>query len=136
MEITKRIDNVQQLIEIQVSGEVIGEGSQQIIQQAIVEAYDSDYREMVLDLRKVSFDPSTSLFRLHSLLQIFKSVILQKELRVAVLFNTGNATQWMYLDKAVGFDGITMRYFTDRKAALLGARLLHGSRHVPALPSV
>ncbi len=134
MKITKRIDNEKQLIEIKVSGNVSENGSRNIIQSAIVEAYGSDYREMVLDLQEVNFDPSTALFRLHCLLQVFKSVILQKELRVAILFKTGDDTQWMYLNKAEEFEGITLRYFTDRKAALLGARLFAiPSRIPPAL---
>jgi hypothetical protein len=118
MNITNHIDTVRQRLEIRVAGRIGAENACGIIQHAIVEAYGSNYREVALDLRQASLDHSTSLFRLHSLLQLFKAIILQKDLRVTVLFSMDNAEQWMYLDKAEEFDGITMRYFTNREAAL------------------
>lgn len=117
MTITNHIDTHQQRIEIRVAEHISAESAFGIIQHAIVEAYGSQQRELVLDLRAASFDPAASLFRLHSLLQSFKSVILQKALRVIVLFASGDAEQWMSLDRAEDFDGITLRYFTDREAA-------------------
>ena len=118
MNITTHNDSEHQRLEIRVAGRIGNENACGIIQHAIVEAYGSNYREVALDLRQASFDHSTSLFRLHSLLQLFKAIIMQKDLRVTVLFSMGNAEQWMYLDKAEEFDGITMRYFTNREAAL------------------
>ncbi len=118
MNITNHIDSEHQRLEIRVAGRIGNENACGIIQHAIVEAYGSNYRELVLDLRQASLDHSTSLFRLHSLLQLFKAIILQKDLRVTVLFSVGNAEQWMYLDKAEEFDGINMRYFTQRESAL------------------
>jgi hypothetical protein len=118
MNITNHIDSERQRLEIRVTGQIGAENACGIIQHAIVEAYGSNYRELALDLRQAGFDHSTALFRLHSLLQLFKAIILQKDLRVTVLFNVDNAEQWMYLDKAEEFDGITMRYFTNREAAL------------------
>jgi hypothetical protein len=118
MNITNHIDSEHQRLEIRVAGRIGNENACGIIQHAIVEAYGSNYREVALDLRQASFDHSTSLFRLHSLLQLFKAIILQKDLRVTVLFSVGNAEQCMYLDKAEEFDGINMRYFTKRESAL------------------
>ena len=118
MNITNHIDSEHQRLEIRVAGRIGNENACGIIQHAIVEAYGSNYREVALDLRQASFAPSTSLFRLHSLLQLFKAIILQKDLRVTVLFSVGNAEQWVYLDKAEEFDGINMRCFTKRESAL------------------
>ena len=118
MNVTSHIDNLGRKLEIRVGGRIDADNACGIIQHAIVEAYGSEFRELVLDLRGAEFDHKASLFRLHSLLQVFKSVILQKELRVTVLFGWDEAEQWVSLDKAAEFDGITMRYFTNREAAL------------------
>lgn len=118
MNVTSHIDNLGRKLEIRVGGRIDADNACGIIQHAIVEAYGSEFRELVLDLRRAEFDHTASLFRLHSLLQVFKSVILQKELRVTVLFGSDEAEQWVSLDKAAEFDGITMRYFTNREAAL------------------
>jgi len=118
MLITNYIDAQQQQLEIQVVGRIDAANACGVIQHAIVEAYGSEYRRLVLDLRQADFDHSTALFRLHSLLQVFKSVILHKGVRITVLFSLENTEQWMSLDKAEEFDGITMRYFTNREAAL------------------
>ena len=118
MNATSHIDNLGRKLEIRVGGRIGADNACGIIQHAIVEAYGSEFRELVLDLRGAEFDHTASLFRLHSLLQVFKSVILQKELRVTVLFGSDEAEQWVSLDKAAEFDGITMRYFTNREAAL------------------
>ncbi len=123
MNITHRINNEQQLIEIQFSGHVNGESAHKIIQRAMVKVHGSDFREVVLDLQKVVFEDAGSMFRLHSLVQVFKSILLQKELRVTILFKVEDDARWMFLEKAAEFEGINMRYFTNRKAALLGARL-------------
>lgn len=118
MNVTSHIDNLGRKLEIRVGGRIGADNACGIIQHAIVEAYGSEFRELVLDLHGAEFDHTASLFRLHSLLQVFKSVILQKELRVTVLFGSDEAEQWVSLDKAAEFDGITMRYFTNREAAL------------------
>lgn len=118
-----KINNEQQLIEIQFSGHVNGERAHKIIQRAMVKVHGSDFQEVVLDLRNVIFENSTSMFRLHSMVQVFKSILLQKALRVTIIFNEEDGARWMFLEKATEFEGINMRYFTDRKAALLGARL-------------
>ena len=124
MHITHQIDDEQQRIEIRVAGRIGAENACGIIQHAIVETYGNAYRELVLDLRQAWFDTSDQLFRLHWLLQMFKKVILQKDLRITVLFQLDEHEQWMCLDKAVDFDGLTLRYFTNRDAALqfLGRR--------------
>jgi hypothetical protein len=118
MQITNHIDSTCQRFEIRVAGKISADNALGIIQHAIVEAYGGDYRELVLDLRQARFDHSATLFRLHSLLQTFKLIILQKNLRITVLFSMDDAEHWMYLDKAEEFEGINMRYFTNREAAL------------------
>ena len=118
MLITNHIDAGQQQLEIRVVGRIDAANACGVIQHAIVEAYGSDYRRMVLDLRRADFDHSASLFRLHSLLQVFQSLILHKGVRITVLFSLEYTEQWMSLDKAEEFDGITMRYFTNREAAV------------------
>lgn len=119
MQISNRIDESGQRIEIQVAGRIGAENAYGIIQHAIVEAYGNTYGELVLDLRQAWLDTTGQIFHLHSLLQMFKKVILQKELRITVLFRQDEDEQWMYLDKAGDFDGITLRYFTSREDALL-----------------
>ncbi|MGD9946969.1 MAG: hypothetical protein AB7U29_00660 [Desulfobulbus sp.] len=118
MQLNNSIDKSGQRIEIQVAGRIGAENACGIIQHAIVEAYGNSYRELVLDLRQAWFDTTDQVFRLHSLLQMFKKVILQKELRITVLFHQDEGEQWMHLGKADDFDGITLRYFTNRDAAL------------------
>ncbi|MDD2463841.1 MAG: hypothetical protein PHI97_07560 [Desulfobulbus sp.] len=119
MQLFNAIDESGQRLEIQVAGRIGAENACGIIQHAIVEAYGNTYRELVLDLRRAWFDSTDQIFRLHSLLQMFKKVILQRELRITVLFYQDEGEQWMHLDKAEDFDGITLRYFTNREAALL-----------------
>lgn|GEM_PF-3368118 len=123
MKIVHQINNEQQLIEIQFYGHAREESAHKIIQRAMVKVYGGDFQEVVLDLRKVTFEKSSSTFRLHSLVEVFKSVLLQKELQVTLMFDNEDGARWMFFKKAAEFDGITMRYFTNRKAALLGARL-------------
>lgn len=118
MQISNRIDDSGQRIEIQVVGRIGTENAYGIIQHAIVEAYGNTYGELVLDLRQAWLDTTGQIFHLHSLLLMFKKVILQKELRITVLFQQDEGEQWMSLDKAVDFDGITLRYFTSREDAL------------------
>ena len=126
MKITNRITDNQERIEITVAGHISQENACGIIQYAISEVLGQPFKELVLDLRKALFPFPMALFRLHSLMQIFKNVVLQNELRVTILFHNGNTEQWMYLDKASEFDGINMKYFTSKKAAL---QFLSTDRH-------
>ena len=118
MQLINSIDESGQRIKIKVAGRIGAESARSIIQHAIVEAYGNTYRELVLDLRQAWFDSTDQIFRLHSLLQMFKKVIMQKEMRITVLFSLDEGEQWMHLVKADDFDGITLRYFTNREAAL------------------
>jgi hypothetical protein len=116
MKITTTIDNDRQRIEILVSGTITAENTFGIIQYAIVESLSNNYRELTLDLRGARFDHATSMFRLHTLLQFFKSVILQKELQVTILFKKDSTEQWMQFGKAAECAGINMRSFINRQA--------------------
>lgn len=118
MKITNRISENQECLKIVVTGDISQENACGIVQYAITEVYEQDFKEMVLDMRKAFFPFPVALFRLHSLMQIFKHVILKKELRVTILFHNDNTEQWMYLDKASEFEGINMKYFTSRQTAL------------------
>lgn len=126
MKVTNRITDNQERIEITVAGHISQENACGIIQYAISEVLGQPFKELVLDLRKALFPFPMALFRLHSLMQIFKNVVLQNELRVTILFHNGNTEQWMYLDKASEFDGINMKYFTSPKAAM---QFLSTDRH-------
>lgn len=117
MTIDKHADKDRHLIEIRVTGEVNGEGGYGIFQHAIVEAHDAQCRELILDLRQASLGRSPHLFRLQSLIQIFKTVILRKDIRVTVLVSTDASEQWTSMDRAAEFDGITLRSCTSRQAA-------------------
>ena len=118
MKITNRISENQERLEIVVTGDISQENACGIVQYAITEVYDQDFKEMILDMRKACFPFPIALFRLHSLMQIFKYVILKKELRVTILFHNDYTEPWMHLDKAPEFEGINMKYFTSRQAAL------------------
>ena len=117
MNITTHIDSKRRRIAIRVAGRVGAESAYGILHHTIVEAYGNDCRELILDLRQADFVPSAALFRLHSLLQMFKTVILHKEVQITILFSTDKAEQWMHLDKAVDFAGINVRFFTNQMAA-------------------
>lgn len=123
MKITHHIKHEQGLIEIQFSGHVNEESAHKIIQRAMVKVHGSDFQEVVLDLCKVTFENPSSMLRLHSVIKVFKSVLMQKELLVTIMFNTEDGARWLFLERAAEFEGINMRCFTNRKAALLGARL-------------
>lgn len=123
MKIVHQINNELQLVKIMFYGHAREESAHKIIQRAMVKVFGGDFQEVVLDLRKVIFEKSSSTFRLHSLVEVFKSVLLQKELQVTIMFDLEDGARWMFFEKVAKFDGITMRYFTNRKAALLGARL-------------
>jgi len=121
--ITHHIKHAQRLIEIQFSGYDNEESAHKIIQRAMVKVHGSDVQEVLLDLRNVTFKNPSSMLRLHSVIKVFKSILMQKELLVTIMFNTEDGARWLFLEKATEFEGINVRCFTNRKAALLGARL-------------
>lgn len=65
----------------------------------MVKVYAGDFQEVVLDLRKVTFEKSSSMFRLHSLIEVFKSVLLQKKLQVTITFDMEDGARWMFFKK-------------------------------------
>jgi hypothetical protein len=118
MKITNCIDNQGQRIEIRVAGQIGAENICGIIQHAIVEAYCNTFEELVLDLRQAKLDTPEQFCRLQSLLEMFRKVILQKDLRITVLFRQGEGDQLVHLNKAADFDGITLRSFINRDASI------------------
>ena len=115
MQITNHIDPGQQRIEISVSGPVTQDNACGLIQYAIAELEGNRYREAMLDLRHVSANHPITLFRLHALMQVFKGIIMRKNMHLAILFNEENREQWIFLDRAANCDGINMKYFTNRQ---------------------
>ncbi|ADW19146.1 hypothetical protein Despr_3013 [Desulfobulbus propionicus DSM 2032] len=117
MHISNHIDRKRHHITIEVSGRIDAHAVHPLIQYAILETYGQSYREMVLDLRRAEFDHWASMSRLRSLLQVFKSVIVQQELRVTVLFCLDDPAPSKPLDGTSELEGVTIRYCNNHRAA-------------------
>ena len=118
MHISQSLSDDQQRVEIRVSGTLTAEAACAVLPYAATEAATESCREFVLDLREALVPHAVTLFRLPALLQTFKPLVQERDLRVTVVRTTGDREQWLCLDRAAACSGINLQYFSSRQAAL------------------
>ena len=104
-------------IEITVSGPVNQENAKGIIHRALFETSGSKCDELILDLRKADLESNVPSLQLHTLLQIFRSIVLRDHVQLMLLMPRGGDEQWTRITKAKEFDGVNMQVFNSRETA-------------------
>ncbi|MGI6656267.1 MAG: hypothetical protein ACOX5Z_05500 [Desulfobulbus sp.] len=117
MRMTSHVDTGGQSMTIRVEGPVDARDSYEVLEHAVVSGFTKEYHELVLDLRQAWFDESCSLFRQHTLVRIFHALILEKSMRITVLFGLKQDEQRIDLHKSDESSWVTLRYSATHKAA-------------------
>ena len=118
MHITQSETNDHQRIEIRVRGPITAEAACALVPFALAEASGAHCREFVLDLRDADVAHTVAVLRGQSLLQLFTPVVQERDLQVTLLCRTNGSEQWLCLDRAATCQGINLKVFASRQAAL------------------
>lgn len=116
VQIRHQFDEEQQRLELQITGPVPPEETCSILRYITGEIVHTEYRELVLDLRQALFTFIDTQDHFQALLHTFIATVLEKGIRVTMLFTQEETEQWLALNSVRPNGGINVRYGTLRQA--------------------